>query len=105
MTDNPPLVEPEFGMVWLMGCRCGRCQHEWLPRTPDEKPKACAKCKSPYWNKERKLGGKFGLGSTAQAKYRRRVLSRRAMNRRKLSKHSSFRKKPVSGPETAPPST
>lgn len=32
---------------------CKRCTHEWYPRTP-EKPLICPKCKSPYWDRERK---------------------------------------------------
>lgn len=34
--------------------KCNRCGHEWYPRTP-KNPKVCGKCKSPYWNKERKM--------------------------------------------------
>ena len=30
---------------------CNRCGHTWIPRTL--KPKYCAKCHSPYWNKPR----------------------------------------------------
>ena len=46
---------------------CERCDHEWIPRkqpevlgkpTEDERPTACAKCKSPYWNKPRAAKGK-----------------------------------------------
>ncbi len=37
--------------ITLMGYRCERCGHEWLPKKDDEKePKVCPKCKSPYWN-------------------------------------------------------
>ena len=37
------------------GYKCGRCGHEWIPRTKiDEEPLICPKCKSPYWNKQRK---------------------------------------------------
>ena len=32
---------------------CERCGHSWLPRS-EEKPTICPKCKSPYWDKERK---------------------------------------------------
>lgn len=28
---------------------CLRCGHTWHPRNP-EKPRCCAKCKSPYWD-------------------------------------------------------
>jgi predicted Zn-ribbon and HTH transcriptional regulator len=31
--------------------KCIRCGYEWLSRV--EKPTACPKCKSYYWNKER----------------------------------------------------
>jgi len=33
--------------------KCKRCGHEWTPRN-DKPPKVCPKCKSPYWNRERK---------------------------------------------------
>lgn len=42
------------GMVKLWGWRCGRCEHEWLPRNKEEVPRVCPKCKSDYWNKPRK---------------------------------------------------
>lgn len=39
-----------------MGCRCERCEHEWIPRDPDVEPEACPKCKSAYWNRPKKHG-------------------------------------------------
>jgi DNA-directed RNA polymerase subunit RPC12/RpoP len=37
------------------GYRCLRCKHEWIPRTKKEvRPTTCPKCKSPYWDKERR---------------------------------------------------
>lgn len=40
--------------ITVMGFRCDRCGHEWIPRRdPDEEPRACPKCKSRYWNKPR----------------------------------------------------
>ena len=39
-----------------MGCRCERCNYEWLPRDLDVEPEACPKCKSAYWNRPRKHG-------------------------------------------------
>ena len=33
--------------------KCTRCNHEWYPRGGD-KPKTCPKCRSPYWDVERK---------------------------------------------------
>ena len=36
--------------VKLMGYRCERCDHEWLPRDKTQEPRVCPKCKSPYWD-------------------------------------------------------
>ena len=33
---------------------CKRCEHKWVRRNWDSLPKVCPKCKSPYWNKERR---------------------------------------------------
>lgn len=44
-----------MGKVTLEGFQCERCKHIWLPRTKDEIPTICPKCKSPYWNKPRKI--------------------------------------------------
>jgi len=32
---------------------CKRCNYQWHPRK--EKPFTCPKCRSPYWNKEKKI--------------------------------------------------
>jgi hypothetical protein len=41
--------------ITVMGYRCERCGHEWIPRGGAEAvPKVCAKCRSPYWNTPRK---------------------------------------------------
>ena len=55
MDEEPAAVEK----VPLMGYRCLRCGHEWLPRA-DKPPKVCPnpKCKSPYWYKPRKDTGR-----------------------------------------------
>lgn len=42
--------------VTLEGFRCERCEHEWVPRDKGQEPTVCPKCKSPYWNKPRKMG-------------------------------------------------
>lgn len=34
--------------------QCKRCLQTWIPRIP-RYPKECARCKSPYWNKERQF--------------------------------------------------
>ena len=31
--------------------KCNRCKYEWISKK--KKPKTCAKCRSPYWNKKR----------------------------------------------------
>jgi len=36
-----------------MKLKCLRCQYDWFPRS-DEKPKVCPRCKSYFWDKERK---------------------------------------------------
>jgi predicted nucleic acid-binding Zn-ribbon protein len=35
--------------------KCKRCGHDWYPES-EKLPKYCPKCKSPYWNKERRSG-------------------------------------------------
>ena len=41
--------------ITVMGFRCERCNHEWIPRGDSEQePSVCPKCKSPYWNRPRK---------------------------------------------------
>lgn len=42
--------------ITVMGCRCERCDHEWVPRDNDREPAVCPKCKSPYWNRPRRAG-------------------------------------------------
>lgn len=39
---------------------CNRCLYSWYPKT-ESIPKTCAnpKCRSPYWNKERKYNKKL----------------------------------------------
>ena len=41
-----------FGVnVLIVGHRCYRCEHAWVPRNISEIPEICPKCKSPYWKK------------------------------------------------------
>jgi len=43
--------------ITVMGYRCERCTHEWIPRgDSDRGPAVCPKCKSPYWDRPRKKG-------------------------------------------------
>ncbi len=43
--------EEKGANVVLIGNKCYRCNHEWLPKDKDKIPKVCPKCKSPYWDK------------------------------------------------------
>jgi hypothetical protein len=37
--------------ITVMGFRCDRCQHEWIPRGGmDEEPRVCPACHSAVWN-------------------------------------------------------
>jgi hypothetical protein len=41
--------------ITVMGFRCERCSHEWIPRgSAEEEPTVCPKCRSPYWNRPKK---------------------------------------------------
>jgi hypothetical protein len=38
--------------ITVMGFRCDRCAHEWIPRGGvDGEPMVCPKCHSPWWNR------------------------------------------------------
>ena len=43
--------------ITIKGFQCDRCGHQWVPREEDY-PRVCPKCKSPYWDKPRKVQGK-----------------------------------------------
>jgi DNA-directed RNA polymerase subunit RPC12/RpoP len=42
--------------IKVMGYRCERCTHEWIPRDARDQsePRVCPRCKSPYWNLKRR---------------------------------------------------
>ena len=41
--------------ITVMGYRCERCGHEWVPRGNGEiEPRTCPKCRSAYWNRARR---------------------------------------------------
>jgi hypothetical protein len=41
--------------ITVMGFRCERCGHEWIPRgAAEEDPRTCPKCRSPYWNRPKR---------------------------------------------------
>jgi predicted Zn-ribbon and HTH transcriptional regulator len=37
------------------GWRCERCGHEWIPKIDGFVAAVCPKCKSPYWNRPRRM--------------------------------------------------
>lgn len=41
--------------IKLDGFKCERCDYEWKPRQLEPKPIVCPECKSPYWNKPKKV--------------------------------------------------
>ena len=42
--------------ITVMGFRCERCDHEWIPRGGlEDEPRVCPKCRSPWWNKPKKV--------------------------------------------------
>jgi len=44
--------------ITVMGYRCERCGHEWIPRrATDAEPKVCPKCKSAYWDRPKESRG------------------------------------------------
>ena len=51
-------TEVEMEDIIKRGYKCKRCGHGWEPRAfaqSLEIPTTCPKCKSPYWNKERRV--------------------------------------------------
>ena len=42
-----------MAIIQIQGFKCEVCGHIWIPRNRQSKqsPIACAKCKSPNWNK------------------------------------------------------
>ncbi len=41
--------------ITVMGYRCDRCGHEWIPRGEAERePRTCPHCKSAHWNAPKK---------------------------------------------------
>ena len=51
MKGGVELMEEE---ILIKKCTCERCGHQWIPRI-EETPGTCAKCRSPYWNRPRKV--------------------------------------------------
>lgn len=56
LPSRPPIgVKISAGYnVTIIGNKCFRCNHAWIPRKRDDKSAVCPKCKSPYWDKPKK---------------------------------------------------
>ena len=60
-SDEPVLHtspdRPNLGVlerIEMMGYRCQRCGHVWVPmKSATAPPRVCPKCKSPYWDRPR----------------------------------------------------
>ena len=39
--------------ITVMGYRCEKCAHEWVPASYESEPLSCPKCDSTAWNKPR----------------------------------------------------
>ena len=44
-----------MAVVTITGYKCERCDHEWVPRDKNQEPLVCPRCKSPYWNRPKKV--------------------------------------------------
>ena len=41
--------------VLIPGYECTRCRHQWIGRRHKPRPVVCPKCKSPYWDREKRI--------------------------------------------------
>jgi len=44
---------PQTNNIIISHLTCCRCHHSWIPRQKDIR--ICPKCKSPYWDKPKKI--------------------------------------------------
>lgn len=47
--------EESGACVLIVGHKCYRCGHAWVPRDISEIPEICPRCKSPYWKTPKKI--------------------------------------------------
>jgi hypothetical protein len=48
---------PKLPAINVLGWRCFRCLHEWVPEKATRPPKVCPGCKNPYWDEPRRDKG------------------------------------------------
>jgi len=53
--DTAEKIPRGMVQVQVWAWECERCGHQWMPREKDVEPRVCPKCKSPYWNKPRRV--------------------------------------------------
>lgn len=58
--------------ITVMGFRCERCDHEWIPNG-DKEPLVCPKCHSPYWNQPRKSASKKSTSMLTYEEFRDKI--------------------------------
>src|SRR5271156_4436119 len=58
--------------ITVMGFRCERCSHEWIPNG-DKEPLVCPKCHSPYWNKPRKTASRKATSMLTYEEFRNKI--------------------------------
>jgi predicted Zn-ribbon and HTH transcriptional regulator len=44
--------------IFIVGNKCYRCGHEWIPSNKNQTSKVCPRCKSPYWDRPKINFGK-----------------------------------------------
>lgn len=52
-TEQPRMTGMAKVQVWAW--KCERCDHTWVPREENVAPRVCPKCKSPYWDRPRRI--------------------------------------------------
>lgn len=40
--------------VHILGNKCYRCGHVWIPRDINDKPAVCPACKNSYWDRPKR---------------------------------------------------
>ena len=66
-----PMGRSTMAKITVLGYRCERCLHEWVPRrSSTTEPRTCPKCKSPYWDRPRTVVKARPLQTDSRARYR-----------------------------------
>jgi uncharacterized CHY-type Zn-finger protein len=60
-----------MGKIKIEGYICERCKHQWVARGIEE-PRVCPRCKSPYWDRPRRIKKKLKGIKKSKTKRRKR---------------------------------